>query len=105
MSEIEKICVIGAGVMGSGIAAQAANAGVDVVLLDVVPDAALSAIERMKTAEPAAFMPIRADGLIGPRTETAFRAVLPAAEADRFTSRLGHNLGFFDFDDTRGGER
>ncbi len=56
MSEIEKICVIGAGVMGSGIAAQAANAGVDVVLLDVVPDAALSAIERMKTAEPAAFM-------------------------------------------------
>ena len=56
MSEIEKICVIGAGVMGSGIAAQAANAGVDVVLLDVVPDAALSAFERMKTAEPAAFM-------------------------------------------------
>ena len=56
MSEIEKICVIGAGVMGSGIAAQAANAGVDVVLLDVVPDAALSAIERMKKAEPAPLM-------------------------------------------------
>jgi hypothetical protein len=58
-----------------------------------------------KVFEPDAFMPIREDGLIGPRTETAFRAVLPAAEADRFTSRLGHNLGFFDFDDTRGGER
>jgi 3-hydroxyacyl-CoA dehydrogenase len=50
MSEIEKICVIGAGVMGSGIAAQAANAGVDVVLLDVVPDAALSAIEKIGRA-------------------------------------------------------
>ena len=56
MRKIEKICVIGAGVMGSGIAAQAANAGADVVLLDVVPDAARSAIERMKKAEPAAFM-------------------------------------------------
>ncbi|MCZ6847622.1 MAG: 3-hydroxyacyl-CoA dehydrogenase NAD-binding domain-containing protein, partial [Alphaproteobacteria bacterium] len=56
MRKIENICVIGAGVMGSGIAAQAANAGADVVLLDVVPDAARSAIERMIKAEPAAFM-------------------------------------------------
>ena len=30
-------CVIGAGVMGSGIAAQIANAGVPVLLLDIVP--------------------------------------------------------------------
>ena len=34
---IEKVAVIGAGVMGSGIAAQIANAGVSVVLLDIVP--------------------------------------------------------------------
>ena len=66
MSEIEKICVIGAGVMGSGIAAQAANAGVDVVLLDVVPDAAQSAIERMKTAEPAPLMHPTLSGRITP---------------------------------------
>ena len=32
---IEKVCVIGAGVMGAGIAAQVANAGVRVLLLDV----------------------------------------------------------------------
>lgn len=35
VSAIEKVCVIGAGTMGSGIAAQAANAGLDVVLLDI----------------------------------------------------------------------
>ena len=48
-----------------------------------------------------AFKPIREDGLIGPRTESAFNAVLPAAGPDRFTSRLGHNLGFFDDNDFR----
>ena len=46
-----------------------------------------------------AFKPIREDGLIGPMTESAFNAVLPAAGPDRFTSRLGHNLGFFDDND------
>ncbi len=34
---IQKVAVIGSGVMGSGIAAQIANAGVPVVLLDIVP--------------------------------------------------------------------
>ena len=32
---IKRVCVIGSGVMGSGIAAQVANAGVPVLLLDV----------------------------------------------------------------------
>ena len=36
MSAIKKIAVIGAGVMGAGIAAHVANAGVPVVLLDIV---------------------------------------------------------------------
>ncbi|MFQ5959066.1 MAG: 3-hydroxyacyl-CoA dehydrogenase NAD-binding domain-containing protein, partial [Alphaproteobacteria bacterium] len=35
MAEIEKAAVIGAGVMGAGIAAHLANAGVPVTLLDV----------------------------------------------------------------------
>ena len=34
---IRKVGVIGAGVMGAGIAAQVANAGVPVLLLDIVP--------------------------------------------------------------------
>ena len=37
---IEKAAVIGAGVMGCGIAAQIANAGVPVLLLDIVPEGA-----------------------------------------------------------------
>ena len=36
--EIRRAAVIGAGVMGSGIAAHIANAGVPVLLLDVVPE-------------------------------------------------------------------
>ena len=36
---IRKVGVIGAGTMGAGIAAQVANAGVPVVLLDIVPNA------------------------------------------------------------------
>lgn len=62
-SKIEKVAVIGAGVMGSGIAAHIANAGIDVVLLDIIPkDAkdrsviAKSAIEKMLKADPAPFM-------------------------------------------------
>ena len=34
---IKKAAVLGAGVMGSGIAAHLANAGIPVILLDIVP--------------------------------------------------------------------
>ena len=37
MAEIRKVAVIGAGVMGAGIAAQVANAGLPVLLLDIPP--------------------------------------------------------------------
>src|SRR5579872_5599459 len=60
---IAKAAVIGAGVMGSGIAAHIANAGVPVLLLDIVPAGARSrnalaeaALARLAKAEPAAFM-------------------------------------------------
>jgi 3-hydroxyacyl-CoA dehydrogenase len=60
---INKVAVIGAGLMGSGIAAQIANAGVPVVLLDIVPDGAedrnviaKGAIAKMLKADPAPFM-------------------------------------------------
>ena len=38
--EIRTAAVLGAGVMGGGIAAHIANAGVPVLLLDVVPEGA-----------------------------------------------------------------
>ncbi|TAK64017.1 3-hydroxyacyl-CoA dehydrogenase/enoyl-CoA hydratase family protein [Methylobacter sp.] len=62
-SDIKKVAVIGAGVMGSGIAAQIANAGIPVFLLDIVPKdtdnrntIAESAIAKMLKVDPAPFM-------------------------------------------------
>ncbi|WP_417797548.1 FAD-dependent oxidoreductase [Terasakiella pusilla] len=61
MTTINKVCVIGAGVMGAGIAAHAANAGHDVLLLDIVPDGAdnrnviaETAIQKLIKSNPAA---------------------------------------------------
>jgi 3-hydroxyacyl-CoA dehydrogenase len=61
--KIETVAVIGAGVMGSGIAAQIANAGKQVLLLDIVPDGAEnrniiaeSSIQKLLKAKPAALM-------------------------------------------------
>jgi 3-hydroxyacyl-CoA dehydrogenase len=44
--EIRRAAVIGAGTMGAGIAAQIANAGIPVDLLDIVPDDALQSTDR-----------------------------------------------------------
>jgi len=68
---IAKVCVIGAGVMGSGIAAQVANAGVPVLLLDIVPAGATersmlaqNALAKLAVAEPAPLMSRAAAKLI-----------------------------------------
>ncbi|HEX2687165.1 MAG TPA: 3-hydroxyacyl-CoA dehydrogenase/enoyl-CoA hydratase family protein [Kofleriaceae bacterium] len=68
---IRRVAVLGAGVMGSGIAAHCANAGIPVVLLDIVPpklsdadkqskakrdSVAAGALDKLKKAKPAAFM-------------------------------------------------
>lgn len=73
MAAIQKVGVIGAGVMGAGIAAHVTNAGVPVVLLDIVPEGARDrnalasgAIARLRKAEPAAFMDPRNADLITP---------------------------------------
>lgn len=49
----KNIAVIGAGTMGSGIAGQIANAGHNVLLLDLTQDATDYALERLQTSEPA----------------------------------------------------
>ena len=54
MSAIEKVAVIGAGVMGAGIAAHVANAGVPVMLLDILPkNASDEAVDRDSIAKGA----------------------------------------------------
>ena len=73
---IQKVGVIGSGVMGSGIAAQVANAGIPVVLLDIVPKDlkdgedrskfARGAIEKLHKQDPAPLMSPRNAKLITP---------------------------------------
>ncbi len=76
--DIKSAAVIGSGVMGSGIAAHMANAGIPVILLDIVPQSvkdsggndrsvvARSAIERMMKQDPAPFMHKKAASLVTP---------------------------------------
>src|SRR4051812_45892296 len=76
--EIRSAAVIGAGVMGSGIAAHIANAGIPVFLLDIVPQdvkdgrgndrsiVARTAIERMLKTDPAPFMHKKNANLVTP---------------------------------------
>ena len=69
--KISKVAVIGAGVMGCGIAAQIANAGTPVLLLDILPKegsnrnaVAEAAVSRAKKTDPAPFMSADAAKLI-----------------------------------------
>ncbi len=71
--KIQSAAVIGAGVMGAGIAAHLANAGLPVLLLDVVPQGADNrnalaegAIAKMLKAKPAAFVTKRVAKLVTP---------------------------------------
>ena len=63
---MRRVCVVGAGVMGAGIAAQVANAGVPVLLLDIPAKVGLAdaAVARMLKTEPAPFMSARAAKLV-----------------------------------------
>ena len=63
MGDIKKVAVIGAGVMGASIAAHVANAGVPVVLLDIVAKddpnrsaIAEGAVAKLLKTDPAPFM-------------------------------------------------
>ncbi len=71
MSKIEKVAVFGAGVMGAGIAAHIANAGVPVVLLDIATAdgdnrsaIAEGAVEMLLKTDPAPLMHKRNADLI-----------------------------------------
>jgi 3-hydroxyacyl-CoA dehydrogenase len=53
---IRRVAVLGAGVMGSGIAAHCANAGLPVLLLDLETKFVTGALDKLKKSKPAAFM-------------------------------------------------
>ncbi len=62
---IERCAVLGAGLMGAGIAAHLANAGLPVLLLDM-EDRAKTAIDKLKKADPQPLMSPDAAKLITP---------------------------------------
>lgn len=71
--DIRKVAVIGAGVMGAGIAAHVTNAGIPVVLLDIVPPKMRVIVawlrkwlSKMLKTEPAPFMHPKNAKLITP---------------------------------------
>ena len=63
---IKKVVVIGSGTMGSGIAAQIANAGIPVYLLDLSNKIATNALERIKKSRPPLLMKENCSTLIHP---------------------------------------
>jgi 3-hydroxyacyl-CoA dehydrogenase len=60
---IRKVAVLGSGVMGGGIAAHLANAGVPVLLLDL-KDFAAQSLEKLKKSKPASFSHVRNSVLV-----------------------------------------
>ena len=54
---IRSVAVLGAGVMGSQIAAHFANAGVPSLLLDVTADAAAQGLKRARGAQARSVLP------------------------------------------------
>ena len=73
MTKFKKVAVIGSGLMGSGIAAQIANSGTEVLLLDILSDEpdnrnliSEKAIEKLLKTKPAALMHKRNVKLITP---------------------------------------
>lgn len=96
---VRRAAVLGAGTMGSRIAAHLANAGIPVFLLDLVPEGssdrqrnklALSAIDALAKSKPAAFMEPSAATLVTPGN---FEDDLPRlAQCDWVIEAVAENL-------------
>ena len=69
--DVRRVAVLGAGTMGARIAAHIANAGLPVLLLDIVPangernSIAAGALEALKKAKPAAFADAHRNRIVG----------------------------------------
>ena len=64
--DIKKVVVIGSGTMGSGIAAQVANAGIPVYLLDITSEISQNSCELIKKSRPPLLMNEKFSNLIHP---------------------------------------
>lgn len=79
MLRIQKAAVLGAGIMGSQIAAHLANAGVPVLLLDLTKEAADAGVAKLKKMNPAPYFVPENAALI---TTGGFDDLTPLADVD-----------------------
>jgi 3-hydroxyacyl-CoA dehydrogenase len=90
MRTVSRVAVLGAGTMGSRIAAHFANAGIPSLLLDLTPEAARKGIQTAASQRPAAFFFDSAAALVTPG---GFDADLPrVAECDWIIEAVTENL-------------
>jgi 3-hydroxyacyl-CoA dehydrogenase len=90
VQNIRRVCVIGAGTMGGGIAAHLANLGFEVTLLDATMASVQEAFERTKSARPPHFyLPDRAGEI---RLGSVESHLHYAAEAEWVCEAIYENL-------------
>jgi 3-hydroxyacyl-CoA dehydrogenase len=92
MTEIHKVAVIGAGTMGGGIAAHAANAGCQVVLLDIVPD-------KLTPEEEAKGLTLDAPAVRNRIVSAGFERVRKAKPAALFTPERASQITIGNIED------
>jgi 3-hydroxyacyl-CoA dehydrogenase len=61
MQKIEKVAILGAGIMGSQIAAHFANVGIQTLLYDVTQDLVMKGLQSLEKLKPAALYSPRLD--------------------------------------------
>ncbi|KAB7732179.1 3-hydroxyacyl-CoA dehydrogenase [Rudanella paleaurantiibacter] len=89
---IRRVAVLGSGIMGSRIAAHFANIGLDVLLLDIVPNA-------LNAAEEAKGLTLENPAVRNRIVNDAFQAMLKASPAALYSPKFAGRIKLGNFDD------
>jgi 3-hydroxyacyl-CoA dehydrogenase len=92
MSKIEKVAILGSGVMGSAIAAHLANAGVPSIMLDIVP-------RELTALESARGLTLESPAVRNRFGNDALRRALKAKPAPFFVRELAAQIEVGNFED------
>lgn len=90
--EIKKVGVLGAGTMGSGIAAHLANAGIPSLLLDIVPN-------KLTSAEEAQGLTLQDKAVRNRLAEAGVQAALKASPAAFYSPKYAERITVGNFED------
>lgn len=89
---IRRVAVLGSGIMGSRIAAHFANIGLDVLLLDIVPNA-------LNPAEESKKLTLETPAVRNRIVNDAFQAMLKASPAALYSPKFADRIKLGNFDD------